>query len=368
MALTTLFSPVLLGALSLPNRVVMAPLTRARATVDHVPTAMMADYYAQRADCGLIISEAMAVHPLGMGWYRAPGIWNDDMVAGWRLVTDAVHKAGGRMVAQLWHMGRLVLPDYLDGNPPIGPSAIAGEGETFAPRPAGDDSLLLPMKPYVVPREMTQADIDQLVAAYRKGASNAVKAGFDGVEIHGANGYIIDQFLQSATNKRTDDYGGSTANRCRLLREIIAAVSMDIPADRIGLRVSPTSKRKGMGDEDPGALAAEIGHIAGEAGLAYIHLIEPIASGFMDKPEHPVMVNLRAAYHGAVIQNGSFDAQTAEAFIAGGQADAISFGRPYIANPDLVRRMRDGLLLAEANFDYAYVGDERGYTDYPTHI
>ncbi len=367
MALTTLFSPVSLGTLSLPNRVVMAPLTRARATVDHVPTAMMADYYAQRADCGLIISEATAVDPLGMGWYRAPGIWNDEMVAGWRLVTDAVHKAGGRIVAQLWHMGRLVLPDYLDGDVPIGPSAIAGEGETFAPRPAGDDSLLLPMKPYVVPREMTQADIDQLVAAYRRAAANAVKAGFDGVEIHGANGYIIDQFLQSATNKRTDSYGGNTTNRCRLLGEIIAAVSMEIPADRMGLRVSPTSKRKGMGDEDPGALAAEIGRIAGDAGLAYIPLIEPIASGFMEKPEHPVMVNLRAEYSGAVIQNGSFDAQTAEAFIAGGQADAISFGRPYLANPDLVRRMREGLPLAEANFDLAYVGDERGYTDYTRH-
>ena len=367
MSLDALFAPVSLGALDLPNRVIMAPLTRARATVDHVPTAMMADYYAQRADCGLIVSEATAVDLLGMGWYRAPGIWNDAMVEGWRGVTDSVHQAGGRMVAQLWHMGRLVLPDYIGGAQPIGPSAIAGEGETFAPRPAGDESLLLPMKPYVVPREMTQADIDQLVAAYRKGAANAVRAGFDGVEIHGANGYIIDQFLQSATNRRTDDYGGSTANRCRLLREIIAAVSKEISADRIGLRVSPTSKRKGMGDDNPGELAAEIGRIAGEAGLAYIHLIEPIASGFMDKPAHPVMVNLRTRYHGAVIQNGSFDAQTAAEFIAGGQADAISFGRPYLANPDLVRRIREGLSLAEANFDYAYVGDARGYTDYPHH-
>lgn len=365
MPASALFSPASLGALDLPNRVIMAPLTRARATVDHVPTAIMAEYYAQRADCGLIVSEATAVDPLGMGWYRAPGIWSDAMVAGWHHVTDAVHKAGGRMVAQLWHMGRLVLPDYLDGALPIGPSAIAGEGETFAPRPEGDDSLLLPMKPYVVPREMMQADICQLVAAYRRGAANAVRAGFDGVEIHGANGYIIDQFLQSATNWRTDGYGGSTANRCRLLREIIAAVSTEIPASRIGLRISPTSKRKGMGDEDPAALAAEIGRIANDARLAYIHLIEPIASGFMDKPAHPVMVNLRAAYRGAVIQNGSFDAQTAEAFIAGGQADAISFGRPFIANPDLVRRMREGLPLAEANFDYAYVGNERGYTDYP---
>ncbi len=364
---SALFTPVTLGALNLPNRVIMAPLTRARATVDHVPTAMMADYYAARADCGLIVSEATAVDPQGMGWYRAPGIWNDAMVACWRQVTDAVHYAGGRMVAQLWHMGRLVLPDYLDGALPIGPSAIAGEGETFAPRGPSDDSLMLPMKPYVVPREMTQADIDAVIAAYRRGAANAMRAGFDGVEIHGANGYIIDQFLQSKTNQRSDDYGGSTANRCRFLAEIIAAVGQEVPADRIGLRVSPTSARKGMGDDNPGELAAEIGRIAGAAGLAYIHLIEPIASGFMEKPEHPVMVNLRAAYHGAVIQNGSFDARTAAEFIAGSQADAISFGRPYIANPDLVRRMREGLPLADANFDFAYVGDARGYLDYPRH-
>jgi 2,4-dienoyl-CoA reductase-like NADH-dependent reductase (Old Yellow Enzyme family) len=363
--LEALFAPVTLGSLALPNRIIMAPLTRARATVDHVPTAMMAEYYAQRADCGLIISEATAVDPGGMGWYRAPGLWSDAMVAGWRGVTDAVHAAGGRMVAQLWHMGRLVLPDYLGGALPIGPSPIAGVGETFAPRPAGDDSLFLPMKPYVVPREMMQADIDHVVAAYGNAAENAVRAGFDGVEIHGANGYIIDQFLQSRTNQRSDGYGGSLENRCRLLAEIVAAVTAQIPGSRVGLRISPTSERKGMGDENPGALASEIGRTAQAAGLAYIHLIEPIASGFMEKPEHPVMVKLRAAYAGAIIQNGSFDAATAAEFIAHGQADAISFGRPYIANPDFVRRMREGLPLAEANFDYAYVGDERGYTDYP---
>ena len=367
MSVDPLFTPVTLGDMALPNRVIMAPLTRARATEDHVPTALMAQYYAQRADCGLIVSEATAVDPMGMGWYRAPGIWSPEMVAGWRLVTDAVHDAGGRMVAQLWHMGRLVLPDYIGGLLPMGPSAIAGEGTTFAPRAADDDSLLLPMKPYVVPREMTQTDIDDVLAAYRLGAANATAAGFDGVEIHGANGYLIDQFLQSNTNRRDDGYGGSVANRCRFLREVIAAVTAEIPASRVGLRISPTSQRKGMGDTDPGALAAEIGAIAGAAGLAYIHLIEPVASGFMDKPDHPVMTHLRAKFTGAIIQNGSFDAQTAVEFIAHGQADAISFGRPYIANPDLVRRMREGLPLADANFDYAYVGDERGYIDYPTH-
>lgn len=362
----SLFSPLRLGSVDLPNRVVMAPLTRARATEAHVPTEMMARYYAQRSDCGLIISEATAVDPLGMGWYRAPGIWNDEMIGGWRQVTDAVHAAGGRIYAQLWHMGRLVLPDYLGGKQPIGPSAIAGEGETMAPPPAGHEGGFLPMKPYVVPRAMEQADIDRAVAAYRDGAANALLAGFEGVEVHGANGYLIDQFLQSFTNHRTDAYGGGTENRTRFLREVLEAVASRVETGRIGLRISPTSKRKGMGDEDSGALAEEVGRVAGEVGIAYVHLIEPIAAGFMDKPDQPVFNRLKRHFPGAVIQNGSFDAASANAFIGAGRADAISFGRPYIANPDLVTRLRENLPLAEADFDYAYVGDERGYTDYPT--
>ncbi|WP_285021457.1 alkene reductase [Novosphingobium sp. fls2-241-R2A-195] len=360
-----LFQPATLGALHLPNRLIMAPLTRARATESNIPTALMARYYAQRADAGLIVSEATAVDPLGMGWYRVPGIWSDEMVAGWKAVTDAVHAAGGRIVSQLWHMGRLVLPDYIGGQAPVGPSPIAGEGMTFAPRPDGDTGLFLPMKPYAIPREMTQADIDGVVAAYRRGARNAMRAGFDGVEVHGANGYIIDQFLQSKSNLRTDGYGGGVDNRLRFLREVLAAVAGEIEPGRIGLRISPTSERKGMGDADPAALARGIGRAAREAGLAYIHLIEPIASGFMEAPEKPVIEDLREAFGGSVIQNGSFDAETAARFIAEGKADAISFGRPYIANPDLVTRFRQGLPLAEANFDYAYVGEEKGYTDYP---
>jgi 2,4-dienoyl-CoA reductase-like NADH-dependent reductase (Old Yellow Enzyme family) len=365
MAVDALFEPVRLGSLELPNRIIMAPLTRARADEQHVPTPMMAEYYAQRAHSGLIVSEATAVDPHGMGWYRAPGIWNPEMVAAWKRVTDAVHAAGGRIVAQLWHMGRLVLPDYLDGELPIAPSPIAGEGETFAPRPAGDTSLFLPMKPYVTPREMTEDDIARALQSYREGAANAVSAGFDGVEIHGANGYLIDQFLQSKTNVRQDRYGGSPENRSRFLAEVIAAVTSEIEPGRVGLRISPTSERKGMGDESPEQLAQEIGKVAQSAGVAYVHLIEPIASGFMEKPERPVIEDLRKLYRGAVIQNGSFDGETAARFIAEGKADAISFGRPFIANPDLVERIRTGAELAPANFDYAYVGDEQGYTDYP---
>jgi 2,4-dienoyl-CoA reductase-like NADH-dependent reductase (Old Yellow Enzyme family) len=361
-----LFRPCRLGTLDLPNHIVMAPLTRARADEQHVPTEMMAAYYAQRADCGLIVTEATAVDPLGMGWFRAPGIWNDAMVEAWKKVTDAVHAADGRIFSQLWHMGRLVLPDYLNGDQPVGPSAIASEGETFAPRPDGDSSLFLPMKPYVVPREMDQTDIDRAVSSYGTGAANAAAAGFDGVEIHAANGYLIDQFLQSKTNVRTDKYGGGVDNRILFLREVVAAVVQNMDPGRVGLRISPTSVRKGMGDVSPEQLARAIGSVAEEFNLAYVHLIEPVAPGFMDKPKYPVMKDLRRSFSGAVIQNGGFSAETAAQFIAAGEAQAISFGRPYIANPDLLSRFSKGLPLAEANFDFAYVGDEKGYTDYPT--
>ena len=366
MSLDALFQPLHLGALTLPNRVIMAPLTRARATPANVPTALMAEYYAQRAACGLIVSEATAVDPLGMGWYRVPGLWTSGMVEGWAQVTSAVHAAGGRIFAQLWHMGRLVLPDYIGGAQPLGPSPLAGEGQTFAPPPADYDGGFLPMKPYVVPREMTHADIAQVVEAYGLGAANALQAGFDGVEIHAANGYLIDQFLQSNANHRTDAYGGDLAGRTRLLREVLTAVTTVVSSDRVGIRISPTSARKGMGDENPDALADAVAALAQEFGLAYIHLIEPIASGFMERPENPVIARIRAIFRGVVIQNGSFDGPAADACIAAGKADAVSFGRPYIANPDLVSRMRGALPLAAADMDYAYVGDARGYTDYPT--
>lgn len=365
MAPEPLFDPLRLGDLILPNRVIMAPLTRARATPANVPTAMMAQYYAHRADCGLIISEATAVDPLGMGWYRVPGLWREDMVEGWQQVTDAVHAAGGRIFAQIWHMGRLVLPEYIGGTQPMGPSSIAAEGQTFTPPPPEYTGGFLPMKPYVVPREMTIADIAQAVEAYRKGAANALRAGFDGVEIHAANGYLIDQFLQSNANCRTDAYGCDLAGRTRLLREVLEAVTAEVTPGRIGIRISPTSARKGMGDENPDALVDAVAALAQEFGIAYVHLIEPIASGFMERPENPVIARLRAKFRAVVIQNGSFDKGAANACIAAGQADAVSFGRPYIANPDLVARMRIGLPLASADMDFAYVGDARGYIDYP---
>ncbi|MFT4054495.1 MAG: alkene reductase [Novosphingobium sp.] len=367
MAVDALFQPLTIGTLEVPNRIIMAPLTRARANADGVPSPLQGEYYSQRADAGLIVAEATAVDPLGLGWYRAPGIWSDEMVAAWRDVTARVHAAGGRIYSQLWHMGRLVLPDYLDGDLPIGPSPIAGEGETMAPPPEDYDGGFLPMKPYVVPRVMDESDITRLVASYGKGAANAIAAGFDGVEIHGANGYVIDQFLQSRTNLRTDRYGGSVENRVRLLDEIVEAVLVHVEPGRVGLRVSPTSERKGMGDENPAALTQAIGTAAQRHGLAYIHLIEPIASGFMEKPDYPVMEKLREVFMGTIIQNGSFDGETAADYVAQGKADAISFGRPYIANPDLVSRIRNGWPFAPADFDFAYVGEARGYTDYPVY-
>ena len=363
----TLFKPLTIGTLDVPNRIVMAPLTRARASTSNVAQPIQGTYYAQRADAGLIVAEATAVDPLGLGWYRAPGIWTDEMVAGWRGVTQTVHQAGGRIFAQLWHMGRLVLPDYIGGQQPIGPSAIAGDGETMAPPPPDYDGGFLPMKPYVVPREMTQADIDGVVAAYGRGAANALAAEFDGVEIHGANGYIIDQFLQSKTNVRTDGYGGSVENRVRLLKEIVEAVVKHVDAGRVGLRLSPTSERKGMGDDDPAALTQAAGRLVQSYGLAYIHLIEPVASGFMDKPDYPVIDKLREVYSGTIIQNGGFDGTTAADYVAAGTADAISFGRPFMSNPDLVARIRNGWPFAPVDFDTAYVGEDKGYTDYPAY-
>lgn len=368
MSLPSLFSPLDLDGLTLPNRVIMAPLTRARASIDNVPSEAMGTYYAQRSDCGLIVSEATAVDAMGMGWHRVPGLWNDDQVAGWQGVTGAVHAAGGRIFAQLWHMGRLVLPDYIGGAQPLGPSAIAGEGETMAPPPPEYTGGFLPMKPYAIPREMTVDDIAHVIAAFGRGAANAIRAGFDGVEIHAANGYIIDQFLQSNSNRRTDGYGGSLANRTRFLREVIEAVTDGVPANRVGIRISPTSERKGMGDENPAALAEMIAQVAQECGVAYLHLIEPIASGFMERPENPVIDRVRAIFRGVVVQNGSFDGMAADACIAAGKADAVSFGRPYIANPDLVDRMRAGQPLAVPDFDFAYVGEERGYIDYPRYV
>ncbi|WP_159992877.1 alkene reductase [Roseomonas sp. 18066] len=346
----TLFDPVRIGALDLPNRLVMAPLTRARATeADRVPTPLMADYYVQRASAGLILTEATSVTPMGVGYARTPGIWSDAQVEGWRRVTDAVHAAGGRMVMQLWHVGRISDPSFLDGLPPVAPSAIAARGHV---------SLLRPQRAYPLPRALTAEEIPGIVEAYRLGAQNAQRAGFDGVEIHGANGYLIDQFLQDSTNRREDGYGGSIENRARLMLEVTDAAIGVWGADRVGMHLAPRGDSHDMGDSD---LAATFGYAARELGkrkIAFLFARENALSPRLGP-------DLKKAFGGAYITNEKLTIEQAEADIAEGVADAVSFGLKFIANPDLVERLRQGAPLNEVNPATLYAEGAEGYTDYP---
>ena len=347
--MTTLFDPIEMGDLSLPNRIVMSPLTRCRASDGRVPNDLMAEYYTQRASAGLIISEATSVMPMGVGYPDTPGIWSDAQVDGWRRVTDAVHNAGGRMVLQLWHVGRISDPVYLDGQPPVAPSAIAAKGHV---------SHIRPKKAFVEPRALETDEIPAIVEAYRTGAANAQKAGFDGVEVHGANGYLLDQFLQDSTNRRTDPYGGSIENRARLLLEVVdAAISVWGPG-RVGVHLAPRGDAHDMGDSDP---AATFGHVAtqlGQRGIAFIctreHFDAPALS-----PE------LKKAFGGALIANEAFTRESASQAVTDGAADAVAFGKLFIANPDLVDRFRQNTPLNAPDMNTFYGGGAKGYVDYP---
>ena len=345
----TLFDPLPLGPLTLENRIVMAPLTRSRAGAGRVPNALMAEYYAQRAGAGLILSEATSVTPMGVGYADTPGIWNDEQVEGWKLVTKAVHDAGGRIFLQLWHVGRISDPIFLDGELPVAPSAI---------RPAGTVSLVRPQKEYVTPRALDTDEIPGIVAAYRKGAENARRAGFDGVEIHGANGYLIDQFLQDSTNRRTDQYGGPIENRVRFLNEIADAVIGVWGADRVGLHLAPRGDSHDIGDSDPRALFTHVAGQMRDRGLAFICL-----------REHPgpdsLMGDIKAAFGGVVIANEGLTGEVAADLVRSGRADAVAFGRDFIATPDLPRRLREGLELNRQDPSTFYAGGPKGYVDYP---
>ncbi len=347
--MTTLFDPVQLGELSLPNRIIMSPLTRCRASMGRVPNDLMAEYYTQRATAGLIISEATSVTPMGVGYPDTPGIWSDKQVAGWRRVTDAVHQAGGRMVLQLWHVGRISDPLYLDGQSPVAPSAIAAKGHV---------SLVRPPKNYVVPRELEREEIPGIIQAYRQGAENAQKAGFDGVEVHGANGYLLDQFLQSSTNQRRDDYGGSIENRARLLLEVTAAAISVWGAGRVGVHLAPRGDAHDMGDHDPSATFGYVAEKLGERKIAFIftreHFLEPALT-----PE------LKIAFGGSLIANEKFTKERATQVLHQGAADAVAFGRAYIANPDLVARFRQDAPMNELDPETMYGSGFKGYTDYP---
>jgi 2,4-dienoyl-CoA reductase-like NADH-dependent reductase (Old Yellow Enzyme family) len=348
-----LFDPLQVGDLVLPNRVILAPLTRMRAGPGRVPNALNAEYYAQRAGAGLILSEATSVDPMGVGYPDTPGIWSDEQVAGWKPVTAAVHARGGRIFLQLWHVGRISHPDLLGGALPVAPSAIA---------PAGHVSVLRPERPYVVPRALESAEIPGIVEAYRRGARNAKAAGFDGVEIHGANGYLLDQFLQDGSNKRTDAYGGSIANRARLLLEVTdAAISVFGPG-RVGVHLAPRGDAHTMGDSDP---RATFGYVADELGrrkIAFLCTREALGDGRIG-PE------LKRRFGGVLIANEKFDAQSARAVVAAGEADAVAFGKLFISNPDLPRRLELGAELTPYDFKtfygYGLADPVHGYTDYP---
>lgn len=328
----------------------MAPLTRCRAGAGRVPTPLMADYYRQRASAGLILSEATSVDPMGVGYPDTPGIWSREQVEGWKPVTRAVHEADGLILMQLWHVGRISHPVYLNGGQPVAPSAVAAEGHV---------SLVRPIQPYPVPRALDRAELPGVIEAYRRGARNALEAGFDGVELHGANGYLLDQFLQDGTNRRMDDYGGAVENRARLMFEAVDAAVSVWGADRVGLHLAPRRDSHDMGDSDP---AGTFGYVAREAGrrkLAFICAREGLAEPRLG-PE------LKKAFGGVFIANQGFTAQEAEAEIAAGNADAVAWGKLFIANPDLPERFRAGAVLNEPDSGSFYGGTARGYTDYPT--
>ncbi len=345
----TLFSPVSIGDLKLKNRVVMSPLTRCRAGVERIPNALMAEYYAQRASTGLIITEATVVSPQGIGYPNTPGIWSREQIEGWKLTTKAVHDAGGLILLQLWHVGRVSEPSYLNGELPVAPSAIAINGFV---------SLARPKRRFVVPRALDTAEIPGVIASFKKGAENAQAAGFDGVEIHGANGYLLDQFLQDGSNKRTDDYGGSLENRARLMLEIADACVGVWGSGRVGMHLAPRCDAHDMGDSNP---AATFGYVARELGkrkLAFLCARESQA----DPRLGPA---LKKIFGGAYIANEGLDKASAQRLLAAGEADAVAFGKLIIANPDLVRRMAEDAPLNAWDMSTFYGPDAKGYTDYP---
>ena len=356
-----LFKPLQVGALELPNRILMAPLTRGRSTLPgSVPNETIAEYYRQRAGAGLIITEATGISVEGLGWPAAPGIWSQEQVEGWKLTTKAVHDAGGRIVLQMWHMGRLVHPVFLDGNPPVSASATCAPGHAHTPTGRQD---------YQPARELPIDEIPRVVEDYRKAAENAKSAGFDGVQLHGANGYLVDQFLRDATNLRTDRYGGSPENRTRFMREVLEALISVWGADRVGIRLSPNGETQGCDDSDPAATFGAAARVIEELGLAHMELREPGPEGTFGSTDVPKQSPLiRSLYSGALVLNSDFDAQTAEADIEAGRCDAVSFGRPYISNPDLAERIAVGAPWAEnRNVPRSwYSPGPEGYLDYPT--
>jgi len=350
-----LFTPIEIGPLKLPNRIVMAPLTRSRAAAGNVPTVLNALYYAQRASAGLIVSEATQVAPEGQGYISTPGIHSADQIEGWKCVTGAVHVAGGRIVLQLWHVGRISHQSFQPGGElPVAPSAIRPNGQAFTANG---------FEPIPTPRALDIAEIPGVVAQYAQGARNAMAAGFDGVEVHGANGYLIDQFLRDGTNKRTDAYGGLIENRTRFLLETVDAVAAAVGPDRTGLRISPQNGQNDIADSDPQRLFNHVASALSGKGLSYLHVIEGDTGGTPVPPFDYSEIKRR--FGGIVIANNGFDRERANEAIGQARADLVAFGKPFIGNPDLVIRLYLDAPLNPANRETFYGGANQGYTDYP---
>ncbi len=347
--MSSLFQPLTVGALTLRNRLVLAPLTRSRASEGRVPNALMQDYYVQRASAGLMITEATAITPSAVGYADTPGIWSDAQIAGWKKITDAVHAVGGLMVMQLWHVGRISDPMFLNGELPVSASAI---------QPAGHVSLVRPKKEYVTPRALETNEVKAIVQDYRQAAINAKAAGFDGVELHAANGYLVDQFLQSKTNQRDDEYGGSLENRARLLLEVTDQLIDVWGADRVGVHLAPRGDAHDMGDDNPSETFGYVAQALGERKIAFICAREYVA-------DDSLAGLIKQKFAGVFIANEKLDQAQAESLLDAGKADAVAFGQLYIANPDLLERFKQHAELNTPNPATYYADGATGYTDYP---
>jgi N-ethylmaleimide reductase len=352
-----LFDPLKAGNLHMPNRILMAPMTRGRARMDGVPNTNMIEYYARRADSGLIVTEATAVSPMGRGWCHAPSIYTDEQVRAWRNVTAAVRRRGGRIFAQLWYVGRVSHPDFLDGKTPLSPSAIRPNQESHTP---------LGKKSCVTPREMTLDDIRLTIQEYASAALRAVEAGFDGVQIHAANGYLPDQFLRDGSNRRSDAYGGSAKHRVRFLYETVDAIAAAIGAHRVAVRLSPRNAYNDMYDSEPLETFVVAAEALADFELAFLEVMEALPGHFMAGEGEPVLPAMRAAFPGVIVVNGGYTKSLAEAAIASGAVDAVAFGIPFLSNPDLVDRFRLDASLNAPDFNTFYTYGEPGYLDYPT--
>lgn len=351
-----LFTPTKLGSIALNNRMVMAPLTRNRAGAGNVPQDLNVTYYQQRASAGLIITEATPISAMGHGYPATPGIHTAEQIAGWKKVVDAVHEAGGKIVLQLWHVGRISHPSLLPNQAlPVAPSAI---------KPAGQAYTYTGLQDFVTPRALTTEELPGIVADYAQATRNALEAGFDGVEIHAANGYLLDQFLRDGSNQRSDNYGGSIANRVRLLLEVTEAVVAVADADRVGVRISPLNPFNDMADSDPQALFNHVAEALSPFGLAYLHVVEGGTHGLETPPFDFTL--LRSLFKGAYMANLMYDKAKGNAALAAGSADVIAYGVPFLANPDLVARFAKDAPLNTPDQASFYGGTEKGYTDYPT--